>query len=91
MLGVLESYETKYGLPLASSLTQEVEGNFASKYGAGAYVHGSLLEVTGGRVKANKLTGAGRGAGVAAFAGSTVRLAGGASVERPAAVERPAP
>ena len=29
MLGVLESYETKYGLPLASSLTQEVEGNFA--------------------------------------------------------------
>lgn len=66
---------------VATASDCEVEGNFAAKYGAGAYVHGSLLEVTGGRVKANRLTGAGRGAGVAAFAGSTVRLAGDASVE----------
>ncbi len=52
-----------------------VVGNRAAKYGAGIYVDGSRATVAGSDISANRLVSAGRGAGMAIFANSTVHVA----------------
>ena len=52
----------------------KILNNHASKYGAGIYVHNSVLVMTSSSVSSNALLSAGRGAGLSIFANSTVSV-----------------